>query len=159
MSRLHDFPEQTLRESEDALIQDALDILESRLRLPGTYMSDPERIATYLKLQLAGRQHEVFGMISLDARGCFLQNHELFRGTLSQCAMYPREVIKEALSVNACSVVIYHNHPSGECTPSREDHTLTAAVRKALEVIDVKVHDHIIVARLSTYSFHEHGHL
>ena len=159
MSQLNNFPQQTVRESEDELIQDALDILETRLRKPGIYISEPISICNYLKLHLAEREHEVFGMISIDARGCFLHNHELFRGTLTQCAMYPREVIKEALSVNACSVVIYHNHPSGIAAPSREDHTLTAAVRKALEVIDVKVHDHIIVAGLSTYSFHEHGHL
>lgn len=120
-------------------------------------LSSPDKVRDYLKMTLARRQHEVFMALFLDAQNRLLTADELFRGTLTQTSVYPREVVKRALAVNAASVIFAHNHPSGVAEPSRSDELLTATLKQALGLVDVRVLDHVIVAGSSTVSFAERG--
>ena len=117
----------------------------------------PERVKDYLKLQLAGREHEVFAVLFLDARHQLLAMEEMFRGTLTQTSVYPREVVKRALEMNAAAVMLAHNHPSGVAEPSRADEFLTQTLKSALALVDVRVLDHLVVGRESVVSFAERG--
>ena len=120
-------------------------------------LSSPDKVRDYLKMTLAHREHEVFMALFLDAQNRLLTADELFRGTLTQTSVYPREVVKRALAVNAASVIFAHNHPSGVAEPSRSDELLTASLRQALGLVDVRVLDHLIVAGSSTVSFAKRG--
>ncbi len=120
-------------------------------------LSSPDKVRDYLKMTLARRQHEVFMALCLDAQNRLLTADGLFRGTLTQTSVYPREVVKRALAVNAASVIFAHNHPSGVAEPSRSDELLTASLKQALGLVDVRVLDHVIVAGSSTVSFAERG--
>jgi DNA repair protein RadC len=120
-------------------------------------LSSPDKVRDYLKMTLARRQHEVFIALFLDAQNRLLTADELFRGTLTQTSVYPREVVKRALAVNAASVIFAHNHPSGVAEPSRSDELLTATLKQALGLVDVRVLDHVIVAGSRTVSFAERG--
>jgi DNA repair protein RadC len=148
-----------LQAEEDAVILDALQILESRLKQPGIVLTVPEVVKNYLKLKLARLEHEVFGVLFLSTKNRLIADEEMFRGTLTHTSIYPREVVKTALSYNACSVVIYHNHPSGETTPSPYDYTLTKNLANSLKLVDVRLIDHIIVAGMSVRSFAENGEI
>jgi DNA repair protein RadC len=96
-------------------------------------------------------------VLYLDAQNRLLREEELFRGTLTQTSVHPREVVKQALRFNAAAVILAHNHPSGVAEPSRADELLTRALREALALVDVRVHDHLIVAGPATVSFAERG--
>jgi len=102
-------------------------------------------------------EHEVFGCIWLDARHRVIEVEELFRGTLTQASVYPREVVKSALKHNAAAVIFYHNHPSGAAEPSNADEGLTRRLKEALELVDVRALDHFIIAHTKTTSFAERG--
>jgi len=117
----------------------------------------PQAVKDYLSLQLAALDHEVFGVMFLDARHQLMRFEVLFRGTLTHTAVHPREVVKRALALNAGAVVLAHNHPSGAADPSRADELITQALRQALQLVDVKVLDHVIVGRAGTVSFAERG--
>ncbi|MDR2787117.1 MAG: DNA repair protein RadC [Candidatus Accumulibacter sp.] len=120
--------------------------------------SNPAAVRDYLRLGLSGLAHEVFFALWLDTRHRLLVAEELFRGTLSQTSVYPREVVKRALAHNAAAVVFAHNHPSGLAEVSQADEALTRALSRALALIDVKVLDHFIVAgRAPPLSFAERG--
>ncbi len=120
-------------------------------------LSSPSAVRDLLKHRLAGLPHEVFVCIQLDNQNRFVAYEELFRGTLTQTSVYPREVVKSCLRVNAAGVIFAHNHPSGIAEPSRADEILTRALKDALALVDVKVLDHFIVAGASTVSFAERG--
>ena len=122
-----------------------------------TVFADPDAIKHYLKLHLAARNHEVFAVIFLDTQNRLLAMEELFRGTLTQTSVYPREVVVRALHHQACSVVLAHNHPSGTVQPSRADEALTQTLKAALALVDVRVLDHIIVAPGQALSMAEKG--
>lgn len=115
--------------------------------------------AHYLQLHLAAKGHEVFAVLFLDSQHRLITLEELFRGTLTQTSVYPREVVLRALHHQACAVVLAHNHPSGNTQPSAADHALTATLTAALALVDVRVLDHIIVAPGSALSMAEHGWL
>jgi DNA repair protein RadC len=117
----------------------------------------PARVKDYLALNLAGRPHEVFSVLFLDAQHRLLQLEELFRGTLTQTSVYPREVVKRALQLNAGAVVLAHNHPSGVAEPSRADEYLTQTLKSALQLVDVRVLDHVVVGRGQVVSMAERG--
>ncbi|MGE5452654.1 MAG: RadC family protein [Acidobacteriota bacterium] len=119
--------------------------------------SNPQAVKEFLQMQLGGRQHEVFGVLFLDAQHRLIAFEELFRGTLSQTSVYPREVVKQALAHNAGAVVLTHNHPSGVLEPSRADELLTQTLKSSLQLIDVRVLDHIVVGRSACLSFAERG--
>jgi len=117
----------------------------------------PGRVKEYLRLRLAQLQHEVFAVLFLDAQHQLLSMDEMFRGTLTQTSVYPREVVKRALATNAAAVVLAHNHPSGVAEPSRADEFLTQTLKSALALVDVRVLDHLVVGRGDVVSFAERG--
>ena len=117
----------------------------------------PQMVKDYLRLHLADRPHEVFAVMLLDARHRLLAFEELFRGTLTQTSVYPREVVKRALALNASAVVLAHNHPSGVAEPSKADEYLTVTLKSALALVDVRVLDHLVVGRSDCVSFAERG--
>jgi DNA repair protein RadC len=117
----------------------------------------PATVKQYLRLQLAHLAHEVFAVLFLDHQHRLLAMEELFRGTLSQTSVYPREVVKRALALNAAAVVLAHNHPSGVAEPSRADEHLTQTLKSALSLVDVRVLDHLVVGAHDVVSFAERG--
>lgn len=146
------------RRAGDAVILRALSILEGRLREPGAALSSPGQVRAFLMLHLAELEYEVFTVLLLDAQNRLIGLHELFRGTLTQTEVHPREVVKLALRANAAACILAHNHPSGVTEPSRADEALTQALKQALALVDVKLLDHFIVAgRAAPLSFAEKG--
>ncbi|MEY4751009.1 MAG: hypothetical protein RIQ60_3223 [Pseudomonadota bacterium] len=118
----------------------------------------PDAVRDFLRLQLADLDHEVFAVLFLDAQHRLLAYDPMFRGTLTQTSVYPREVLKRALQVGAAAVVLAHNHPSGVAEPSRADEFLTQQLKSALAFIDVRVLDHMVVGRgAAIVSFAERG--
>jgi DNA repair protein RadC len=142
--------------SDDSLIAAALEVLRRRIRY-GESLASPSAVRDYLRILLSGREHEVFVVVLLDAQNRVLSCEEMFRGTLTQTSVYPREVVKVALAANAAAVIFAHNHPSGCREPSRADELLTQTLRSALGLVDVKVLDHFVVARAEAISFAERG--
>jgi len=123
----------------------------------GATMSSPEAVKDHLRLELGVLEHEVFCVLFLDAQHRIIALKQLFRGTVSQTSVYPREVVKEALAVNAAAVILAHNHPSGSVEPSRADEFLTQTLKTALALVDVRVLDHLVVAGADVCSFAERG--
>ena len=117
----------------------------------------PDAVKQYLQLQLAHKNHEVFAVLFLDSQNRMLGMEELFRGTLSQTSVYPREVVLRALHHQAAAVVLSHNHPSGSVQPSRADEHLTQTLKASLALVDVRVLDHIIVGQGQALSMAEQG--
>ena len=117
----------------------------------------PDAVKQYLQLQLAHKNHEVFAVLFLDNQNRMLAMEELFRGTLSQTSVYPREVVMRALHHQAAAVVLSHNHPSGSVQPSRADEHLTQTLKASLALVDVRVLDHIIVGQGQALSMAELG--
>jgi DNA repair protein RadC len=117
----------------------------------------PEAVKNYLQLHLARRPHEVFAALFLDAQNKLITMEELFRGTLTQTSVYPREVVLKSLHHHAAAVVLAHNHPSGTVQPSRADEALTQTLKAALALVDVRVLDHVIVAPGHALSMAEKG--
>jgi len=117
----------------------------------------PEAVKAYVQLHLAHKNHEVFAVLFLDSQNRLQAMEELFRGTLSQTSVYPREVVLRALHHRAAAVVLSHNHPSGSVQPSRADETLTQTLKAALALIDVRVLDHVIVGQGQALSMAEQG--
>uniref|UniRef100_UPI0035AF8884 RadC family protein n=1 Tax=Hylemonella sp. TaxID=2066020 RepID=UPI0035AF8884 len=120
-------------------------------------LDSPQAVKDYLQLQLASKKHECFAVLFLDNQHRLLALEEMFRGTLAQTSVYPREVVLRALHHHAAAVVLAHNHPSGTVQPSRADETLTQALQAALALIDVRVLDHVIVAPGLALSMAEKG--
>jgi len=139
-----------------AILELARRLLAEELR-SGVALSSPQAVTHYLQLLFSGRQYESFAVLFLDVKNRLIDSTELFRGTLTQTSVYPREVVKAALSRNAASVILSHNHPSGSAEPSAADRSLTQALKYALALVDVRVLDHVIVAGSTVYSFAERG--
>jgi DNA repair protein RadC len=122
-----------------------------------TVFATPEAVKHYLQLHLAAKAHEVFAVMFLDVQNRLLAMEELFRGTITQTSVYPREVVLRALHHQASAVVLAHNHPSGTVQPSRADEHLTQTLKTTLALIDVRVLDHVIVAPGLALSMAEQG--
>jgi DNA repair protein RadC len=120
-------------------------------------LASPAAVRAYLRLRLQHLGHEVFWAVFLDAQNRAIAAEELFRGTLTQTSVYPREVVKRALAHNAAGVILAHNHPSGVAEPSFQDQSLTRSLAESLALVDVKVLDHFIVAPGASLSFAERG--
>lgn len=143
-----------------AQLQAALEMARRALReklARGSALSSPQAVRDYLRLKLQDRPHEVFVGVFLDAQNRVLAVEELFRGTLTQTSVYPREVVKRALHYNAAALIFAHNHPSGIAEPSRSDEALTLALKQALALVDVKVLDHFVIGAGAAMSFAERG--
>lgn len=123
----------------------------------GPVMSSPQVLRDWLRLYCAGLQHEVFIALYLDANHRLIGHEEVFRGTLTQTTVHPRELVKGALTRNAAALAVAHNHPSGQAEPSRADEFLTQTLRSALSLVDVRVLDHFVVAGDQVVSFAERG--
>lgn len=123
----------------------------------GTSLASPQAVKDYLSLTMGQLEHEVFVVLFLDARNRLIAADEIFRGTLTQTSVYPREIAKRALAHNAAAAILAHNHPSGNPEPSQADRMLTRTLKDSLALVDVQVLDHIIVAGRQTRSFAEHG--
>jgi DNA repair protein RadC len=120
-------------------------------------LTSPAAVRGYLRLHMQELGHECFYVVFLDAQNRVIRAEELFRGTLTQTSVYPREVVKHALRHNCASVILAHNHPSGVAEPSIQDQALTRTLAEALSLVDVKVLDHFIVAPGACLSFAERG--
>lgn len=143
-----------------ASLQAAVEISRRTLREElhrGDALQSPAAVRSFLTLWLRDRPHEAFVGLFLDCRNRLLAADELFRGTLTQTAVYPREIVRRAIELNAGAVVFAHNHPSGVAEPSHADRALTEALRRALEPLEVRVLDHLIVAGNRVLSFAEQG--
>ncbi|HLS57446.1 MAG TPA: DNA repair protein RadC [Zeimonas sp.] len=138
------------------IVASALALLAHEVR-ESDALTSPAAVRDYLRLALADRRHEVFAVVFLDTQNRVIEIVELFRGTLTQTAVYPREVVIEALQRNAAAVILCHNHPSGVPEPSAADRLLTDALKNALALIDVQVLDHFIVTRAGVVSLAEKG--
>ena len=148
----------TQRRADNAVIRRALRLLEERLEYKRTVLASPQAVRDFLRLRMAQLEHEVFIALWLDAQNRLIEVEELFRGTLTQTSVYPREVVKSALAHNAGAVILAHNHPSGVIEPSRADKVLTASLKQSLALVDVKVLDHFIVGGAKEpLSFAERG--
>jgi DNA repair protein RadC len=120
-------------------------------------LTSPQSVREYLRISLMGRGHEVFMVLFLDAQHRLIEAEEMFRGTLTQTSVYPREVVKRSLYFNAAAVIFAHNHPSGVAQPSQADELLTRSLREALALVDIKVLDHFVIGGNAVMSFAERG--
>ena len=152
-------PEAQQWERDDAVIRNAIALLEARLAKPGVCLDNPNKVRQYLALQLAQKESEVFCCIFLDNRHQVTGFDELFQGTIDGASVHPREVVKAVLNRNAAAVIFAHNHPSGVAEPSRADITLTKRLSDALALIDVRVLDHMVVGGTDVISLAERGEL
>ncbi len=143
--------------ANDSVIAQALSIMESRLQYRDVALTSPQAVRDYLRLRIATLEHEVFVVLFLDSQNRLIAVEELFRGTLTQTSVYPREVVKAALKHNAAGVILAHNHPSGVVEPSRADELLTQSLKAALSLVDIRTLDHFVVAGTQTTSFAERG--
>ena len=158
-------------DADYALVEDNNEALEQKLGVArellmrdlhaqlcsGPVMHSPDALRDWLRLHCAHLDHEVFMVLYLTVQNQLIEAQELFRGTLTQTSVYPRELVRGALARNAAAVVIAHNHPSGSAQPSRADEHLTQTLKAALALVDVRVLDHMIVAGTEVLSFAERG--
>ena len=123
------------------------------------YLSSPDLTRDYLKLRLSHEESEKFCVIWLDSRHSVLDFQVLFHGTVDGASVYPREVVKAGLAVNAAACVLSHNHPSGDPSPSDADKRITQRLQEALRLIDIRVLDHLVVGKGKLFSFAEAGYM
>jgi DNA repair protein RadC len=144
----------------EAAPQDVLDraqaLIAQRFRSGAPVLSAPNRTREFLRLKLGALEHEVFAVLFLDKRHRLIEYVELFRGTIDGASVHPREVVKEALARNAAALIFCHCHPSGQSSPSPADEHITMRLKSALDLVDIRVIDHIIVGETMT-SFAEIG--
>jgi DNA repair protein RadC len=144
-----------LAEPERQTIYRALALLKESMT--GPVFDSPDAVKDYLTLKYADLKHEVFGVLWLDAQHRLSSEEVLFRGTLNQTSVYPREVVMQGLHHNAGAAIVFHNHPSGLAEPSRADEFLTRAIKDALAIVDIRLLDHVIVATGGAVSLASRG--
>jgi DNA repair protein RadC len=155
--RFADLKPRALNDAEkSSLLALAMKVLSVR-HYRGRTIKSPEDTQAYLRLRLADKQAELFGCLYLDNRHRVLELRELFQGTIDGTSVYPRVVVQQALQVNAAAVILFHNHPSGVAEPSQADERITRRLKSALELIDVRVLDHFIVAAGDSVSMASRG--
>jgi DNA repair protein RadC len=143
-------------QSEDWIINEALRILDARCR-QGEVMDSPTKVRQLLVLRHAGLEREQFDVLFLDSQHKIIALETMFTGTVDQTSVYPRELVRRSLALNASAVILAHNHPSGVPQPSRADENMTRTVKKALELVDVRVLDHIVTGGSEARSMAEMG--
>ncbi|MCC8612808.1 JAB domain-containing protein [Xanthomonas euvesicatoria] len=143
---------------DQAILDAAAEIQRKRLVRKGAFQAPKDAIA-YLSAYCGHLEHEIFGLVHLDIAHEIIAIETVFRGDIDQASIFPRQIVKSVLSHNAVAVVLFHNHPSGRCTPSPEDIAITKRIRDALHLIDGRVLDHLIIGGLNGYSMTEHGDL
>ena len=142
--------------TKEQLIQCAADLLMAKFQR-GEEICSAESAGRYLLFALGIEEREVFGVIFLDSQHRVITFEKMFWGTVNAAAVYPREVVKRGLALNAAAVLLAHNHPSGKSAPSEADKSITKRIGEALALVDIRVLDHIVVGADSQYSFAENG--
>ena len=146
-----------LSEKESKLVKRALKVLEREVMYKA--LCNPADVSDYLKLYFAGTEREIFTVLLLDNLHQVIHCEDLFKGTIDGASVYPREVVKLVLKHNAAAIIFAHNHPSGTPEPSEADKKITIKMKEALETIDVRVLDHIVIGWNNSTSFAERGYL
>ncbi len=141
--------------SGNEIIEAALSEINRRFAR-GVMITSPDQTLEFLRLRLSPLEHEVFAVLWLDNKNRVLVFEELFRGTINSASVHPREIVKSAMKHNAAACILCHNHPSGDSDPSSADQNITLRIREALNVVEVRTLDHVIVGE-RPYSFAEHG--
>lgn len=131
---------------DEAIVARALDILATRMRKPDILLADPSAAAKHLCLHIGDSDEEVFVALFLDSRHRLLACESMFFGTVDGAEVHPRVVVKRALQLNACALIVGHNHPSGNIEPSAADRAVTARLKQALMLVDVRLLDHFVVS-------------
>ena len=143
--------------SANEIIDKAAQLTKQRYK-KGKFLQNPKETQHYLSLALAHLEHEEFHVLFLDNQHCIITLQKMFRGTINGSSVHPREVVKEALQVNAAAIILAHNHPSGIAEPSSADRVITKQLVEALALIDVRILDHFVIARSGEIvSFAERG--
>ena len=145
-----------LSDRERGTLRRAADILV-RYLMTAPVMDSPKVVREFLACKLGHQTREIFAVLYLNAQHELIEYVEEFLGTLTCTSVYPRELIKRALTLNASAIVLAHNHPSGKPEPSAADEALTRSVKRAMELVDVRTLDHIVVGGSQYVSFAERG--
>jgi DNA repair protein RadC len=140
----------------DEVLQAAQEVLLARVR-GGDVLASPQAVRDFLRVKLGTLAHEMFAVVHLDSQNRVIDYVEMFRGTVSQTSVYPREVVRESMMRNSAALLLVHNHPSGSTQPSKADEMLTQTLKTALALVDVRVLDHLIVAGNDILSMAERG--
>ncbi len=155
--RFHSLTPASLSNAEQStVVALALKVLSGRFRR-GRTVNAPQDVQQFLRLKLSGRRNEVFGVIFLDARNRLIRIAELFHGTVDGAAVYPRVVVQKALDNNAAAILLFHQHPSGDSSPSEADRGITLKLGRALALVDIRLVDHLVVTDSSFVSLAERG--
>jgi len=148
-----------LAPADQQKVREALILLECQLREPGVSFTSSHAVRDWLCLNLATLDRETFNVLWLDNQHRLTANDTLFLGTINSITVHPREVVKAGLKHNAAAVILAHNHPSGEAEPSDADRRITARLKQALELVDIRLLDHLVVGGTEITSFAERGWL
>lgn len=148
-----------LAPADQQKVREALILLEYQLREPGPSFTSSQAVRDWLRLNLATLEREAFTVLWLDNQHRLTAHDTLFLGTINSITVHPREVVKAGLKHNAAAVILAHNHPSGEAEPSDADRQITARLKQALELVDIRLLDHLVVGGMDIVSFAERGWL
>lgn len=144
----HDFQNRTVRINQTLTVSELFELARETAAQYATtpiLLSSPNMVKNYVISWLQNTPHEIFGVLFLDTQNCLLEANPMFTGTIDSCAVHPREVVKQALALNAAAVIFTHNHPSGNPEPSPADRAITDRLKSALALVDIRVLDHIVV--------------
>lgn len=148
-----------LAPADQQSIRTALTLLECQLREPGAAFTSSQAVRDWLRLQIAPLEREAFTVLWLDNQHRLIAHDTLFMGTINSITVHPREVVKAGLKHNAAAAILSHNHPSGEAEPSHADRQITARLKQALELVDIRLLDHLVIGGMEIISFAERGWL
>ncbi|PLC64580.1 hypothetical protein B9P82_09325 [Citrobacter sp. L55] len=148
-----------LTPADQQTVREALTLLEGQLREPGASFTSSHAVRDWLRLQLASLEREEFTALFLDNQHRLIAHETLFTGTINHTQVHPREVVKAGLKHNCAAVIVAHSHPSGEAEPSQADRKITERLRAALELVEIRLLDHLVVGGMEIVSFSERGWL
>ncbi|WP_434583647.1 RadC family protein [Klebsiella sp. R390] len=148
-----------LAPADQQTIREALTLLERQLREPGASFTSSNAVRDWLRLQLTTQEREVFTALFLDNQNRLIAHETLFSGTINHTQVHPREVVKSALKHNAAAILVAHCHPSGRAEPSDADRRITERLKQALDLVDIRLLDHLVVGGMDIVSFAERGWL
>ncbi|HBM2882460.1 TPA: DNA repair protein RadC [Klebsiella oxytoca] len=156
---VHPHPRPAMTPYAQRTIRRALNILERQLREPGAAFTTSSSVRDWLRLQLASLEREEFTALFLDNQHRLIAYETLFTGTINNTQVHPRELVKSGLKHNCAAVIVAHCHPSGEAEPSQADRLITARIQQALDLVDIRLLDHLVVGGMDIISFAERGWL
>lgn len=148
-----------MTDNEKLIIKTALSILDTKLKSTSVQFLSPDNVRDFLRLQLQGKEREYFGVMFLNTQNQLIEFEILHSGSISSTEVHPREILKATLRHNASALILVHNHPSGDPTPSKADVSITAKIKNALSYIDTRLLDHLIVGGCEITSMANLGHI